>query len=183
MIHMRIFTLLLLFGFIFNVNSTELTPAERMLNAMGIDSILDQTKEAQAKSAQDQVSMVMNQLSGSLKMLPKESVKEIEVLFKNMMVEITDSWTTEEAIKVYSQTWSDNFTEEEILEVVKKYEQPESKKQLEIVMMASANLNDYITKSFSRATEVAFADFIPKMQLIMKDGIKKNKATSKASDD
>ena len=113
---MRLWMFLLLCGFTFCVNSTELTPAERMLNAMGINKILDQTKEAQSKSAQDQVEMIMRQLSGTLSKLPDEKVKEIEVLFQNMMIEISDSWSTEEAIKIYSQAWTDNFTEKEILE-------------------------------------------------------------------
>jgi len=160
----------LLYCFIFNVNSGELAPAERMLNAMGINQILDQTKEAQAKSSQEQVAIVMRQLSGVLSKVTPEKVKEIEVLFQNMMVELSDSWTTEEAVRIYSQTWAENYTEKEILEVVKKYEQPESQKELEMLLKASSNLNAYISGSYNKATEVAFAEFIPKMQLIIKEG-------------
>jgi hypothetical protein len=151
-----------------------------MLNAMGIDQILNQTKEAQVKAAQEQVAMVMRQLSGTLSKVPAENVKEIEVLFQEMMKKITNSWSTEEAIKIYSQTWADNFTEDQILDVVQKYEEPESKQQLEMVLMASANLNNFITKSYSNATELAFADFMPKMQQIIKDGISKGKAEAKS---
>jgi hypothetical protein len=176
---MRLWMFLLLCGFTFCVNSTELTPAERMLNAMGINKILDQTKEAQSKSAQDQVEMIMRQLSGTLSKLPDEKVKEIEVLFQNMMIKISDSWSTEEAIKIYSQAWTDNFTEKEILEVVVKYEQPESQKELEMVLKASASLNNYVLGSYNKATEIAMADFIPKMQLIVKQALN-NKTSNKS---
>ena len=180
---MRIFTLIFLCSAIFNVGSTELTPAERMLHAMGIDQVLNQAKEAQAKSSQEQVKMVMRQLSGTLSKIPPEKVKEIEVLFQSMMNDVSNSWTTEEAIRIYSQTWADNFTKEEILKVAEKYEQPESKKELEMVMMASANLSNYISNSYSKATEVAFADFMPKMQSIMKEGIKMKQSKSEVSSD
>ena len=177
---MRIFTLLLLCGFVFNVSSTELTPSERMLNAMGIDQILNQAKAAQAKASKEQVAMVMRQLSGTLSKVSADNIKEIEALFQEMIIKTTNSWSTEEAIKIYSQTWADNFTENEILDVVKTYEQPEYKKQLEMVLMATASLNNYITSSHAKASEVAFADFIPKLQLIIKNGILKAKAKAKA---
>lgn len=176
---MRLLMFAILCSSIFNVSSMELTPAERMLNAMGINQILDQTKEAQAKSAQDQVTMMMNQLSGTLAKIPPEKVKEIEILFQNMMLKINDSWSTEEAVKIYSQTWTDNYSEKEILEVVEKYEQPESQKELEMVMQASANLNNYVLNSYNKATEIAMANFIPKMQSIVRESLSK-KTSSKA---
>ena len=170
---MRLWKFFLLCSITFNVNSAELSPAERMLNAMGIDQVLSQAKEAQAKSAQEQVTMVMRQLSGTLAKVPEEKVKEIEVLFQAMMVEITNSWTTEEAVKVYSQTWADNYTNKEILAVVEKYEQPESQQELQMVLQASSNLNEYILGSYNKSTEVALAKTLPKVQSIIKDALKK----------
>jgi hypothetical protein len=168
---MRLWKFFLLCSITFNVNSAELSPAERMLNAMGIDQVLTQAKEAQAKSAQEQVAMIMRQLNGTLSKLPKEKINEIEELFKNMMVEITNSWSTEEAVKIYSQTWADNYTDKEILAVVEKYEQPESQQELQMVLQASAKLNEYILGSYNKATEVEMAAFIPKMQAIVKDAL------------
>lgn len=175
--------LVLFFIFSFNASSAERTPAERMLNAMGINQILDQAKQAQAKATQDQVTMVMRQLSGVLSKLPKDKINEIELLFKNMMVDVSDSWTTEEAVRIYSQTWTDNFTEKEILDVVKKYEQPESQRELEMVLKASSNLNNYILSRHSKATEIAMANFLPKMQSIIKGALTKKMAKKSVKQD
>ncbi|MBZ9613769.1 hypothetical protein [Rheinheimera maricola] len=172
---MRLGTLFLLCSITFSVSSAELSPAERMLNAMGIDQVLSQSKEAQAKAAQDQVAMVMRQLSGTLAKIPEEQVKEIEGLFQNMMLEITNSWSTEEAIRIYSQTWTDNYTDTEILAVVEKYEQPESQQELQMLLQASANLNEYILGSYNKATEEALAETLPKMQLIIKEALNNKK--------
>lgn len=168
---MRLWKFYLLCSITFNVSSAEISPAERMLNAMGIDQVLTQTKEAQQKSAQDQVAMIMRQLSGTLAKVPEDKVKEIEGLFHNMMLEIANSWTIEEAVKIYSQTWSDNYTDKEILAVVEKYEQAESQQELQMVLQASAKLNEYILGSYNKATEVAFAKTLPKMQLLVKEAL------------
>jgi len=166
------FLSLLLFAI--NVHSTELTPAVRMLNAMGIEQIINQAKEAQTIASKKQVSMFMEQLSGTLSRLPAEKVHEIEKLFNQTMLNINNSWTTERAIKVYSQVWSDNYTEEEILKVVKKYENPESQKEIQVTLAASAKLTEYIQASYSAATKEAFAVFLPKMQAIIKQSRAKN---------
>jgi len=175
--------LLILGCFAFNVNSAELTPAERMMNAMGINQVLDQAKEMQEESSKKQVAMVMRQLRGTLSKIPPEKRKEVEVVFQKMMDEILDSWTTKEAINIYSQTWNDNYTEEEILNVVNKYEEPESQREIKTVMEASANLNEYVMNSYNQATEKAMAKAMPKMQKIIKDAIRENKSNKASKND
>jgi hypothetical protein len=166
---MKIVTILLsLLFFAVNAHSAELTPAERMLNAMGIKQILNQTKEAQSIASKEQVSMLMKQLSKTLTRLPVEKVQEIETLLNQTMIKVNNSWTTGHAIKVYSQVWSDNYTEEEILNVVEVYENPESQKEIQVTLEASAKLNSYIQGSYKAATEKAFAEFMPKLQSLIK---------------
>lgn len=162
--------------FSFGVSSQQLTPAERMLNAMGINKILEQTKNAQAAGSKEQVAMVMRQLEGTLAKLPQEDVVLIENLLQNMMIEISNSWSTEQAIKIYSKAWSENYSDEEILTIAKKYESTDNQKELQMLLKASAELNAYIMGSYNKSMEEAMNKTFPKMQEIIKEGMSKNKS-------
>lgn len=170
---MNLWKLLLISCFSFSVNATELTPAERMLHTMGVSQVLEQSKKAQQQSSKEQVSTIMRQLNGVISILPPEKAKEIEVLFQDMMDEILNSWTTQKAINIYSQAWNDNFTKEEILEVIEKYEAPESQREIQMMLLASSKLNEYILNSYNQASERAFAKTMPKMQSIIKGALSK----------
>lgn len=166
--------LVVLFLLPFGAFSQELTSAERMLNAMGINQVLEQARSAQVASANEQVAMVMRQLEGTLSKLPKEDVARIEKLFQNMMTEITNSWSTEQAIKIYSKAWSDNYSDKEILDIAEKYESADNQKELQMLLKASSDLNSYIMGSYNKSMEEAMAKTIPQMQMIIKQGISKN---------
>lgn len=177
------FRIILLVLFPFSVCSQDLTPAERMLNAMGIDQVLEQARSAQARAAKEQVAMVMRQLEGTLSKLPKEDVAKIEKLFQDMMIQINNSWSTEQAIKVYSKAWSDNYSEKEILAIAEKYESDSAQKELQMLLKASGELNSYIVGSYSKSLEETMAKTFPQMQEIIKQGMAKNKSKDSASNE
>ena len=149
------------------VSAKEPTPAEEMLHVMGIHQVLEQAKEIQRKAAEEQIQIVMKQISPRLAQLPPEVVEEVNVLFRDMMNNILNSWTVEKATEVYAKAWNDNYTEEQIATVIKKYSDPKMKKDLEMVMAASNQLGTYIQDSYSRAMEKEFASFMEKLQEIM----------------
>lgn len=165
--------LVFLFLLPFGAVSQELTPAERMLNAMGINQVLEQARDAQVVGAKEQVAMVMRQLEGTLSKLPKEDVVRIEKLFQDMMIEISGSWSTEQAVKIYSKAWSDNYSDNEILNIAKKYETLDNQKELQMLLKASSDLNSYIMGSYNKSMEGAMAKTFPQMQAIIKQGMKR----------
>lgn len=155
----------------------EKSPAERMMIAMGVDKVLQAQREAYKADAAKQVAMLMKQLEGTLSGLPKETSQEIEKAMTLTMKQLLDSWNVETAIKVYSEEWNKNYTQLEIEQVIKKYENPSAKKEIEVVMAASAALNQYISTSYNSALEKSIAELIQKIQQAIAKGKKETQST------
>lgn len=157
----------------FTAIAEEKTPGERMMVAMGIDKVLNAQRETYKTEAKKQVAIIMKQLEGTLSQLPKETSQEIETAMNSMLIELLDSWNVDTAIKIYSEEWNKNYTPSEIESVIKKYEDPSAKKELEVVMSASAALNQYISGSYNSALEKSMAELMPKIQQAIINGKKK----------
>jgi len=148
----------------------EKSPGERMMVAMGIDKLLDAQREAYKVDANKQVAILMKQLESTLSQLPKETTKEIEDVMSSMMLSLLDSWSVEAAVKVYSEEWDKNYTPSEIETVIEKYEDPSAKKELEVVMTASAALYQYLADSYNAAFEKSMAEAMPRIQQVISKG-------------
>jgi hypothetical protein len=151
----------------------EKSPGERMMVAMGIDKVLDAQRDAYKADAKKQVAIVMKQLENTLSQLPPETSEEIETAMNSVLMALLDSWNVDTAIRIYSEEWNKSYTPSEIEKVIEKYKDPSAKKELEVVMSASAALNQYISGSYNSALEKSMAELMPKIQQAIIKG-KKN---------
>lgn len=148
----------------------DINHAERMMKTMGIDKILHAQRAAQQADIDKQVAMVMKQLEGVLSDLPKETSTEIETAMRTMMSTVVDSWDVDTAVRVYAEEWNKNYTPADIDKVIARYEDPSAKKELEVLLAASAALNRYISGNYNAALEKAMADLMPSVQQAIKKG-------------
>lgn len=175
---MKYLVLLVLLMTGFTALALEMTPAERMMKTMGVDKILHAQRIAQQADVDKQVAMVMKQLESVLADLPAETSTEIETAMRTMMSTVVDSWDIDTAIKIYAEEWNKSYTSEEIDAVITRYENPSAKKELEVLLAASAALNQYISGRYNSALEKSMADLMPALQQAIQKGRQK-KAESK----
>lgn len=160
--------ILLIVGF--SAVAQDINHAERMMKTMGIDKVLQAQRAAQQADIDKQVAMVMKQLEGVLSDLPKETSTEIETAMRTMMTTVVDSWDIDTAVRVYAEEWNKNYTPEDIGKVIARYEDPSAKKELEVLLAASAALNSYISGNYNAALEKAMANLMPSIQQAIQKG-------------
>ncbi|MCJ8339846.1 MAG: hypothetical protein MJK10_15365 [Pseudomonadales bacterium] len=156
--------------FISGLSASELTPAQQMIDVMGIEQLLLQDKKAQAIATEERLKVVMIQLQKLLSRMPKETSEEVDSLIRDMTNKMQYSWTVEDALKVFTEAWSNNYSDEKILEVVKKFSDPERRNELNMIFSVSTQLRNYINTSYTKSLEREFSEFVPKLQEIMKRG-------------
>lgn len=165
---MKIFKSFVLLILVLNLFAKELSPAEKMMELMGLKDLLKQSKALQEDALKKQTSSILEQLFSSIPVLPPDTKKEIETLFNDNMDVVLNSWTIEEAVSVYSKVWSEYYLDEEILEVIKLYENPKYKKEVQVALQAARKIEEYFNDCYNRAAEKSFSEMIPKAQNILR---------------
>jgi hypothetical protein len=142
--------------------------------AMELEKVIAASKDQVQTSIVEQGDIVIENLANSG--LSEGARVEVRVLYDEIMKQVMDSWTAQEATRIYSEEIATSMSDNDLRSSIAFYESVEGRRSLSASGTASVKMQAYIQTSMTEAMRTAMADFMEKMKAVAAADLARNTA-------
>lgn len=152
--------------------------AKELMNALGLDALLQGARQQSAKMAGDQMDSMLKRIRQSNPAIDDEAMKELKAAAQQYVERINTSWNTQEAAKIYAAALVEGLPEQEMKAATEHYRTAEGQRELKVIAVAQQSMANYIAQSMQKETEAAAQTFLTEVRAISERGRSRHKSAA-----
>lgn len=132
----------------------------------GIGEMVNEAKKASAHQADTVIEQMFAQMKSAMPIMSKETIAEIKAAADKMMGKVQASWSADEAIQVWQNEFTRDFSENELRIVIAGMKTPLGQKQILAGKLASAGLQKFLLDRIQTTMDAAIKEYVTELQHI-----------------
>ncbi|ATC65365.1 hypothetical protein CMV30_16230 [Nibricoccus aquaticus] len=161
------FVLLFLLSRVYAHTETRDQLVQEIVVITGVEEIVQTAKAASMEQTKEAVNQMVDQVRTGFPGLPKESWDAVQAAALKMVKSVENSWSTEDAVKIWKAEYVTNFTEDELRSILSSLKTPLGQKQIAANKKAGAVLQKWFLSHGQVAVEKAMKEYISDLQKIV----------------
>lgn len=148
--------------------------AEEFSLAMGVDKLLDATLQQTRVSISSSMADVFAGLKSQYPSMSEDDAAALDQILIDYIDTIVDSVNTKQAAAIYAKVIAEGMPPENIEAATEYYSSPEGQQLLQVVGIASSQLNQYILDQMASSTKTALAKMEADLDALMTEIVSKS---------
>ncbi|MGH2360374.1 MAG: hypothetical protein ACRDGM_07505 [bacterium] len=142
-------------------------------DVMGLKQIISASRDESRKGVATQGDVVIANLHKTG--LSDEALTQVRSLYDDAMKQILESWSSEEATRLYSEAIAEAMSDSDLRKAVVFYKTREGQQSVKAASIGASRLQAYVQGSMTAALRTALADFTDKIRPIVVADVEKRR--------
>jgi hypothetical protein len=143
------------------------SPAEQFLRTAGLKESLEKQREQNLAMTRQQITQLMDQLD-SEGQLPNDVRAELSAMSADMVENIHNAYTVDEALAVYARAWDRNYPGDEFQKAMGELSTPDGQRLMRTVNESISETAQFIQQRRQTATQQETNRFVARFRELMK---------------
>lgn len=135
--------------------------------AMGVDQLLEATLQQTRVSVGASMTDLFSELKSQYPSMSDSEAAALNQIFIDYVNAIVDSVDTKRAAAIYAEVIAEGIPPEEMKAATEYYSSPEGQQLLQVVGIASSQMNQYILDQMATSTKSAQAKMVADLDVLM----------------